>query len=368
MGGFLTALTDEQKKEVLNGLSWWVRAGSGVFDGNGGRFYSLANDLTRLANTDAGSSDQDIMFQAINHPIGQATEAVLKWWSGRASNGVALLEGEVREFLTRICDVTVGPFRKGRVVLSQSIAWLHRVDPEWTKSHLVPLFDWSVSREEASACWTGFLYSPKRIPALLAVLKGPFLETSTHLEDLSDNCREAYARFFTFVALEPAGVFSQEDIRSGFACFKLGDLENAARALSDVMEGAGEKSEVFWRETVRRFIEKIWPKAADRKSGNVSGHFAAVCIASTDEFPNAVEVLLPYFQATDWPVILLDKLKEKNLHQRFPREALDLAYRIVGESRQYPPRELEEILREIGEANPRLKELNAFKKLRGLYE
>jgi hypothetical protein len=368
LGAFLAALTDQQKIEILNGLAWWVKAGGNVFEGNDDQFQSLVVDLIRLGKANGVDSDRDVMFRAINHPIGQATEAALEWWSCREKKGGGSLDGWVKDLLTQICNPSVIPFRNGRTVLAQSTAWLYAVDREWTIEHLVPLFDWSVSMAEAAACWTGFLYSPRRIPGLLAALKEPFLQSTSHLDKLSADCRDVFAQFYTYVALEPAGVFSHDELRSGFARFEVDDLENSARALSEVMEGAGDKAEALWQETVRPLIEKIWPKGADRRSDQISGHFAAVSIAANDEFPNAVEVLRPYFQPTSWTTILLGNLSEKHLHQRFPREALDLTYRVVGESPRYPPRELDEILRQIGEANPKLKQLNMFKKLRALFE
>lgn len=368
MGDFLCGLSDEQKMEIRHGLSWWLSAGGGLFEGKSSCFFSLANDLIRLGKDVNPEFDRDIMFDAINHPIGQATEAVLKWWFRGSSKDECPLNGEARSFFTRICDLNVAPFRRGRVVLARATAPLHRVDPEWMKEHLLPLFDWETSIEEAKASWIGFLHSPRRIPALLALLKKPFLETSEHLNEIGEDCREVYPRFFTYVAIEPAEVFSREELRTVFGRFEIGDLNHAARVLSEVMEGSGDKAEVLWKETVQPFIETIWPKDADRKSDHISGQFAEICIAADSEFETAVQALLPYFEQTTWPDIILDKLTEKNLHRRFPKVSLDLIYRVVGEQPEYRARSLEEVLQQIGDEDSRLKQRREFRRLREIFE
>jgi hypothetical protein len=363
MAAFVLALTDDQKKDVLDGLSWWIRAGSSVFDGNDECFYSLASDLVRLSAQNLKNSNRDIMLEAINHPVGQATEAMLKWWSRLVAKGNSRLDGEAHSFLTSICLSAVDSRRMGRVILAQYIGWIYRVDPDWTKAHLVPHFDWNVSREEACACWTGFLYSPRHIPALLSVLKQPFLKTMQQKDDLPADCRESFARFFTFVALEPAGVFTQQELRAGFASFDLVDLNQAARALRDVMEGAGEKAETLWRDSIRPLIQKIWPKSADKRSEQIAGSFAEICIYANEDFQEAISELTPYLQEILWSSTLLDKLMERDLHRRFPRNALDLIVRVANTSRIYRSDSLKLFLDQTSEKEPGVKRLKIFKEL-----
>lgn len=368
MGGFLSNLSDQQKTEILNALSWWVQAGAKIFADNESCFFSLVNDLVRLASAPKDEPNRDIMSTAINHPIGQATQAVLDWWFRDRSNWDKPISGFTLQFLTKICDVGLVPSCNGRVVLSHTTAWLHRVDPEWAKNHLLPLFDWEVSQAEAKACWTGFLYSPRRDPALLTLVKKPFMETAEHLVELGEGCREAYVRFFTFVALEPAGVFEEKELRAVFERFEVRDLSNAARTLYDLIEGAGEKAAVFWREAIRPFIEKIWPKDAHLRSGQISGHFAGICIAANEEFQDSVEVFLPYLQPVDWLGLLLENMKEKDVHSNYPRTALKILSKIVGEKPRIGKADLKEALHAIGEAEPNLRRQVEFKKLKDLTE
>lgn len=368
MADFLDALSDARKGEVISGLSWWMQAGGGIFCSNETVFFALANDLLDLGLTAKDQFDRDVMLDAINHPIGQATESVLRWWFRDSSRGKGPLEGNARDFLSKVCDTDVEKFRLGRVILARATAPLLRVDEGWATKFLLPLFDWQTSVEEAKVCWIGFLHSPRRVPALLSLLKGPFLATSNHLGVLGKDCREVYARFFTYVAIEPAGVFSDQEIRTVFDRFENSDLWNAARTLSDVIEGAGDKGEVFWRDTLKTFIKKIWPKGDDKKSGQIAGQFAEVCIAADQELPDAVATLKPHLREVQWPDTILDKLVEKNLHIRFPEAVLELVFLVVGEKPGYRLKSLKSILDQIGNERPRLRRRREFKRLQELLE
>jgi len=365
LGDFVGELSDDRKIEIKTGLAWWLNAGSAVFDNNERRFFSLVNDLLRLGASGGDDFDRDIMFDAINHPVGQATEAVMKWWYREPLKLGETLQGEIRKFFSKICDTDVVAYRRGRVILARATVALFRVDPEWTKQYLIPLFDWEISKLEAKVSWIGFLHSPQRIPGLLAVLKKPFLTTVEHLNELGE-CGDVYAQFFAFVSLESAGVFSREERRTIFDRFTAGELEQSAKTLSDVMDGAGEKSDVLWRESICPFILEIWPKSADRKSGQISGHFAEICIAAGKAFPDAVTTLLHYFEPIQWPTIILDKLVEKQLQHKFPKEALEMIERIIAGEPDFVPRSIGRFLEDLGQAAPNLKRTRKFQRLKNL--
>ncbi len=81
----------------------------------------------------AGSSrrrdtDEPVM-RAINHPVGQVTEALLRWWYRRSLEDGQGLPEEVRDTFTELCDTRVDKFRHGRVLLAAHVIAFFRVDP-----------------------------------------------------------------------------------------------------------------------------------------------------------------------------------------------------------------------------------------------
>jgi hypothetical protein len=92
-------------------------------------------------------------------------------------------------------------FRHGRLLLAAHVISIFRVDIEWTKRHLLPLFDWQDSEVEATTAWKGFLWSPRLYRPLIEAFKSQFLAASKHYEQLGKHGRQ-YATLFTFAALD----------------------------------------------------------------------------------------------------------------------------------------------------------------------
>ena len=89
----------------------------------------------------------DPVSEAINHPIGHVAQALLNIWFKRKPNDNDWLPADIEPFFTQMCDVEVGRFRHGRVLLASRLIALFRVDRSWTEKHLLPLFDWEAQPE-----------------------------------------------------------------------------------------------------------------------------------------------------------------------------------------------------------------------------
>ena len=140
--------------------------------------------------------------EAINHPVGHVTQALLNLWFKRNPNDNDQLPTEIEPFFTDLCDMRVDRFRHGRVLLGSRLITFFRVDRTWTEQYLLPLFSWS-NPAEAKAVWEGFLWSPRIYQPLMAALKSHFLESANHYADLARQ-RQQFAAFLSYVALGPA--------------------------------------------------------------------------------------------------------------------------------------------------------------------
>jgi hypothetical protein len=150
-----------------------------------GTFFGLVERILSLTEAEIIESGNDLMFKAINHPIGLVTDAVFRWWFRQKLEDGQGLASRVEHIFTLISNVDA-VFRYGRVLLGANSTALFRVDQKWTERHVLPLFSWNDDPEEACAVWIGFLWSPRLHASLLEALKVQFLATATHYEVLGE--------------------------------------------------------------------------------------------------------------------------------------------------------------------------------------
>ena len=124
------------------------------------------------------------------------------------------------------------------VLLAANLIALFRVDPDWAKEHVIPLFDWNGPELEARAAWEGFLWSPRLYRPLTETLKQAFLDTAKHYAKLGKHRRQ-YAAVLTFVALDPGDIFKPAELAQATRALPQEGLADAAEALARSGEAAG---------------------------------------------------------------------------------------------------------------------------------
>lgn len=70
-----------------------------------------------IQNGDGTPIDEPVM-EAINHPVGHITSALINYWFGKELSDGELLQENLRSIFSSICDVGVERHRHGRVLLS----------------------------------------------------------------------------------------------------------------------------------------------------------------------------------------------------------------------------------------------------------
>lgn len=180
------ALFETMPNDVLLALarqvSWWLQEVSNTTVTDSDRLIRLCQRVLTL-DIEPGSGiqrngqpvDQPVT-EAINHPVGHVTQALLNLWFQSELNDNDGLPEDLKGVLTVLCDTEVHRYRHGRVILSAHLISLFRVDRDWTERHLLPLFDWEQGALEARAAWEGFLWSPRLYLPLLKALKSALLQ------------------------------------------------------------------------------------------------------------------------------------------------------------------------------------------------
>ena len=271
----------------------------------------------------------------------------------------------MKTLFTSVCDTQVSNYRHGRVILVAHAIALFRADEEWTKTYLLPIFDWNKSEIEAGAAWEGFLWSPSLYGPLLLAIKPSMITAASHYVQLGKHA-EQFAAFLTFAAMDPGVIFTTKELAQATRELPLEGLQSAARTLVRALEGAGDQREEYWHNRVLPYWKSIWPKSTEANSPAISQNLARLCVASRKLFPEVLQELRHWLQPIQDPGYILSQLHETEICREFPNEALEFLSIIVVNSAQWISEELQECLHQINQADPKLVKKPSYVRLTDL--
>jgi hypothetical protein len=292
----LNAMPDSFIRDAAHPLIRWVQSLAESVIPAEEDWTSLIERVLRAFKDEATTDDEDPVGKAINHPVGQAVQALLdRWYQSKLEDGQTLPK-RLKAILTEVSDRAFGSFRHGRLIMAQNAITLFRVDPDWASVNVLSLFDWSAAATEAKSAWEGFLWTPRIYPPFLEKIKASFLATATHYAEIGKHA-EQYSAFLTYVALEQRiGPFSQAEMAKATADLPDDGLKPAARALVSALKSAAEKRGDYWANRVKPYLQGIWPQLLTRKTMAISHAFAELCVAAGDSFGDALSVLEGWLQ------------------------------------------------------------------------
>ncbi|MGF6807440.1 hypothetical protein OKW30_002566 [Paraburkholderia sp. Clong3] len=321
-------MPDTVIQEIVHSVTWWAEAASKSINRHEAILLNLCRRVLALpleAGTGITRNGEPIgqpVTEAINHPVGHVTQALINLWFKRSPNDNDQLPADIEPFFTELCDARVARFRHGRVLLGAQLIALFRVDRSWTEQYLLPLFSWS-RPAEAKAVWEGFLWSPRLYQPLLIAFKPQFLETANHYADLGEH-RQQFAAFLTYAALGPIEGYTLDEFRSATGALPQEGLEESAQALSQTLEGSADQREDYWRNRVQRFWQDVWPKSRDLATPRIAESLTRLIIAARAEFPAALAAVQDWLQPIEHPDYIVHLLHESGLCGRYPQDALHL--------------------------------------------
>jgi hypothetical protein len=362
-------MPDELLKDIAGSLTWWLETVSKSLDRHENIFLDLCRRILTLVDEVDVDTDQ-FVNRAINHPVGQVTQALLNLWFKREPNDGDRLPAELEPFFTQLCNTDIARFRNGRVLLASRLIALFRVDRPWTETHLLPLFDWEIDALEARAAWEGFLWSPRLYAPLLIAFKTQFLGTVGRYAELGEYAQQL-AAFLTYAALEPIDTYTPRDFQGAFAVLPQQGLQESAQALVQALEGAGEQREDYWINRIQPFWQAIWPKSLQLASSSIAESLARLSIAARGQFPAALTTVLDWLQPLENPHFVVHLLHESGLSGRYPVSALHLLNAIVSDQ-PWPILALNQCLIAISQAapalvqDPRYQRLDEYSRRRGM--
>lgn len=361
-------LPDAVVQEIAHGVTCWLEAASKSIDRHEAILLDLCRRVLALpldgdsgVTRGAGEPIEQPVTEAINHPIGHVTQALLNLWFRQEPNDDARLPADIGPLFTQLCDVRVHRFRHGRVLLASRLIALFRVDRPWTEQYLLPLFDWTADPVQAKAAWEGFLWSPRLYGPLLIAFKPQFLETARHYSELGEHARQ-FAAFLTYAALGPIDGYTKEDLRDAFGALPQEGLQESAEALAQALEGAADQREEYWRNRIQPFWQDVWPKSRALATPRIAESFTRLAIAAGAEFPAALTLIYDWLRPIEYPHIDVHRLHESGLCRKFPAHALRLLTAII-DGQPWAAPELRQCLDLIVQTTPRLIEDAGYQRL-----
>jgi hypothetical protein len=362
-------MPDTVVQELAHGVTWWLQAASKSIERHEAillhmcqRVLGLPLDEDSGIRGSDGEAIQQPVTEAINHPIGHVTQALINRWLKREPNDGDGLPADIGPLFTQLCDVRVQRFRHGRVLLASRLIALFRVDRQWTEQCLLPRFDWAADPMEAKAAWEGFLWSPRLHRPLLLAFKPQFLDTARHYAELGEHAQQ-FAAFLTYAALGPVDGYTAEEWRAALAALPQEGLQESAQALAQALEGAAEQREEYWKNRMNPFWQDVWPKSRDLATPGVAKSLARLCIAAGSQFPAALTAVQEWLLPIEHPDYVVHLLHESGLCRRFPDAALRFLSSIINDQ-AWCPRDLGPCLDEIEGAKPQLTRDARFQRLR----
>lgn len=386
IGPVLLEVPDSSIRRLRRAISLWLAEVAKVFDSQEDVFFSLIRLILDTGAQDIETppklllledeqflplggwkSPKNLINIAINHPVGLVTRALLSWWYRQKPKDAEGLRKEIEPIFNKLCERKVTEFSHGRLVLAAHILTLFRVDEDWTKENLLPLFDWENSETEAAAVWQGFLWAPRIYSPLLVVIKQYFLETAQHYRQLGEWAGQ-FVDLLTFLALDSRGIFTKEELRDATGNLPSEGLQKTVLTLTRALAGASERREEYWRNRIRPYMKSVWPQENEVKTPEISEYLALLCMETGEAFPDAIKKLRRWLQPTDESYYVVHLLDEYKLCKKFPKDALKFLHTIVGENMLVLVEELNRCLNDIEDFGENLTDDYRFQRLRRICE
>ncbi|CRX38602.1 anti-phage defense-associated sirtuin Dsr1 [Estrella lausannensis] len=369
VSALLTSAPDKLIKEISHSLSWYLdRAAAALLIEEKEQFTTICCKILESEISHSWVCSKDQIHSAINHTLGITAQAVIKWVFKDNPSDCQGIKEPMRTLLTKLCDMQIDSYRYARLQLASNSIALFRLDPDWTKVNLLPLFSWTQVQVEVVNTWVGFLSAARDYLPLLEELKAEFLATSAHLNQIGEYA-ESYASLLTWVSLQPQDSFSNSELQEASAnlgkeglCASLGTIRSFL--MSFEANGSTTQKENFWKNRVEPYFQKIWPKAkALIIDPRISDILAEICILADNQFSEAFKLMKSWLVKTTSCEIAIHRLSGSKICSKFPAESLEFLDHIVSNSLSNLKRDLSLCLDEILESESTFASDARFKRL-----
>lgn len=307
---------------------------------------------------------------AINSPMGRLTQTLLKMLGELHPTAGAGLPESIRSRLSAQL-ATPGPARDYSLsVMALDLGWLHFVDPQWARVHLLPLFD--PAGVDAEPAWSGYTYDQNRAsPELFERLKPHFLAVFPWLSRWrwDDGALRHFIELLVVYCYwhQNGGRYvTYSEVRA-----ILQQTTDMARAHAVWTLTRVVKDQRVWPTFGKAFLENAWPREQRFQTDATSRQLAELARGAGDEFPDAVTAVVPLLVPIEHIDVLLHDATEASAGaaggakqpQKFPEPFLGLLDRLIDREARSPPHGLGAVVNAIAEAAPPLRQDPRWRRL-----
>ena len=302
---------------------------------------------------------------ALNSVAGRLAQAALErlWkYDPRADYG---LPDPLRPYFDMVATDQYG--RPGRVILASCLHRLHTVDPAWTEKNIISRLG-LVESDEAYDLWSGYAWSPRIGPNLLAAVKTPFLEMLKSYDNVHDPTTELIA-LLVVICIDTPTALAHEQVRQVLDTLSECGLEGALQYLASRLTGSSEERAHTWSDKLKPWLDQYWPHTGQHNTSLTADTMLKLIVECGDAFPDAVSWSLSVGAVQPITRMLrMHRLTEDDCDavRQHPDAVLQLLSRVV------PPRQilsdeasiLPPILDSLATAKPALAQIPSYRELK----
>ncbi|WP_299010653.1 SIR2 family protein [uncultured Shewanella sp.] len=363
----LSRFTSIDLVKILRSVSnWFERFTKALADNYHATYCKLASKLidaisiqpdSGASSIIRGSKAPDWLMESINSPTGNLTSALLQSCTFESGEGFS------EHFLSLLNQLLSLPNNLNRyaiVILTSRLSWCFSIDPEWTQKYLLSVLNSSVE-EDRQAFWDGVLRRGIRGKELFTILKPSILELACtgEIESLGHQnaivgliysawkIKHEDERWVSDLELKDVLIKASDDFRCG--------------VLWQARFGENEDKEQ-WLQSFRELISNVWPKQLAAKSPAVSGRFCDIAFWSEDQFPEVVNLIIPFLTKLDRANHIY--LNDENILKKYPNDLLLLLNIVLPDDVNKWPYDIGDYLEKMIKADIDLSENERFIELK----
>jgi hypothetical protein len=310
---------------------------------------------------------RDSFTDALNAPPGRLAEVLINRLTRETGSK---LPDDVRTRLDRLVDAPGKAGLLARVRLAGDLPFLFDRAPSWTKSRIVPLFDWS--SPDAPDVWSARKYSAYiGSPELFGLMKQPFLQMFGRSEVPAEDLR-TFAEWLTAILIfnrsDDAGYpLLDTEARSALRRAGAGALSSVGHRLAGEMERATPEEKIKrWQTIVGPVFRAIWPLDVELQTAAATFKLVQILMATGAAFPEAADVITPFIRPDDpgtHTTTFSIAEASQQLFQAAPSKMLDVIAAVVGDALPGSVYALRRALERLRAIDPALADTRKFQKL-----
>jgi hypothetical protein len=307
---------------------------------------------------------------SINSPIGGMTRVlfdILGDFELAAGTGIP---DEFRQRIERLYNAPGEGSDHAVCETALRLRWLFHIDPNWVQDRIIPFF--AVHDEKSEAAWNGHLHDDRMPgPALFELLKPNFLQVFQHSSSWlwDDAPLRRLGEFLVtgcYWNLKDDRYLTYAEARTALQKATRETRDHAIFMLTNIVRDLKA-----WKTFGKAFVEKAWPLERKYQTAATSQAFAELATEADDRFADVVKTILPLLGPVDHVDILVHRVGKEDgevesLATRFPAPMLAVLDRVIPDGPRTAPFNLREVLNEIADANPSLRQDNRWRRLNAL--